>query len=115
MKAILLGTGSPQPNPLRHGAAVAVQVGNEWLLFDAGRGAVLQAVLAGIPLGEINPVFITHHHFNHMADLFDVIISTWIGGRTGPLKIFGPSGTSEIVNALIQQVYARDIAFRVGE
>ncbi|MYA96046.1 MAG: MBL fold metallo-hydrolase [Nitrospinae bacterium] len=112
MKITLLGTGGPRPDPARQGSSLVVNVGDEWLLFDCGRGAVTQLVRAGAPLEKLNPVFITHHHFDHISDLGDVILSTWLQGRPGAFRIFGPAGAAEIVRALIDRVYAKDIRFR---
>ena len=115
MTVTLLGTGTPWPDLNRQSAAVLVKIGKENLLFDTGRGVVYQAVQANIPLQEINPIFLTHHHADHISDLYDVILTSWIEGRTWPLKIFGPPGTLKIVNALIEQVFAKDIGFRAWE
>ncbi|HJM41980.1 MAG: MBL fold metallo-hydrolase [Nitrospinota bacterium] len=112
MKITLLGTGGPRPDPERLGSSLAVEVGEERLLFDCGRGAVIQLVRAGMSLQDLNPVFITHHHYDHISDLGDLILSTWLQGRPGALKIYGPRGTAEIVTALIERVYPKDIRFR---
>ena len=112
MRITLLGTGGPRPDPARQGSSLVVHAGEEWLLFDCGRGAVTQLVRAGVPLGQVNPVFITHHHYDHISDLGDVILSTWLQGRPGALRVFGPAGTADIVSALIDRVYAGDIRFR---
>ncbi len=53
MKITLLGTGGPRPDPNRHGPAAIVNIGDAYLLFDAGRGVVLQMVRAGIPLDRV--------------------------------------------------------------
>ncbi len=114
MRVTLLGTGTPT-NPHRFQSAVLVEIGNSSLLFDAGRGAVHQLYQAGVEVNLVNPVFITHHHFDHINDLFDVIISSAMRGRNHDLKIYGPSGTKKIVSALLEQVYAQDIRFRIEE
>lgn len=108
----LLGTGGPRPDPNRHGPATLVRIGEAYLLFDTGRGVVLQTVRAGIPLEQVNPVFLTHHHYDHIGDLADVILTSWLLGRKRPLRIIGPPGTTAIVNALLNQVYDKDIEFR---
>ncbi len=110
----LLGTGTPT-NPHRFQSGILIEIGEDKLLFDAGRGTVHQLYQAGIDVGRINPVFITHHHFDHINDLFDVIISSAMQGRAEPLKIFGPAGTQRIVSALLNEVYAQDIRFRLEE
>lgn len=114
MRVTLLGTGTPT-NPHRFQSSVLVEIGQSKLLFDAGRGTVHQMNQAGVEIKLVNPVFITHHHFDHINDLFDVIISTAMRGRTHNLDIYGPSGTKKIVTALLEEVYAQDIRFRIEE
>ena len=114
IKVTLLGTGTPT-SPTRFQSGVLIEIGEDKLLFDAGRGTVHQLYQTGIDIGRINPVFITHHHFDHINDLFDVMISTAMQGRVAPLNIYGPAGTQRIVSALLNEVYAQDIRFRLEE
>ena len=114
MKITLLGTGTPT-NPYRFQTAVLIETGGSVMLFDAGRGAVHQMHQANAPIARVNPLFITHHHFDHINDLFDVLVSSAMLGRTQAMKIFGPAGTERIVRVLLEQVYAQDIRFRIEE
>ncbi|MHC2292120.1 MBL fold metallo-hydrolase [Bradyrhizobium barranii] len=66
----------------------------------------------GVPLGAINTVFLTHHHFDHIGDLYDVMLNSWMHGRKDDLRIYGPPDTERLVNTLITQVYDKDIAWR---
>ncbi|MCG2645568.1 MULTISPECIES: MBL fold metallo-hydrolase [Bradyrhizobium] len=43
-----------------------IRIAKENILFDAGRGVMVQLSKAGMPLGAINTVFLTHHHFDHI-------------------------------------------------
>ena len=99
----------------RFQSSALVEAGGDLLLFDAGRGAVHQVFQAGVGVSRVGPVFITHHHFDHINDLFEVIISTAWKGREKTLQIYGPIGTKKIVDALLNDVYANDIRFRVEE
>jgi ribonuclease Z len=108
----LLGTGGPRPDPARHGPALLVHVADDQLLFDAGRGVVLQLVRAGAPLAHVGPVFLTHHHFDHIVDLADVMLTSWLAGRERSLSVIGPAGTRAVVAALLERVYDKDIQFR---
>lgn len=116
MKIVLLGTGGPRPDPRRGATTTLIRCGDDNVLFDAGRGVTVRLVEAGVPLAAVGPVFVTHHHFDHIGDLYDVMLATWMGGRKGPLQIYGPPDTERIVNALLTQVYDKDIGWRsMGE
>jgi ribonuclease BN (tRNA processing enzyme) len=116
MKVVLLGTGGPRPDPRRNATTTLIRIGEENILFDAGRGVVLQLVRAGVPLAAVNPVFITHHHVDHIGDLYDVMLATWMHGRKEPLRIFGPPETRRIVETLLKEVYGKDWQWRsIGE
>ena len=111
MQVTLLGTGTPILDPARQQSAVLIQVGDQKLLFDAGRGVTTQLTRAGIQPQDINAVFITHHHYDHICDLGEWLLTAWHNGRVDLIGIYGPQGTRAIVNALFEHVYARDIAF----
>jgi ribonuclease Z len=112
MKIVLLGTGGPRPDPKRNASTTLIRLGEENVLFDAGRGVVNQLVRAGVPLDRVNPVFLTHHHFDHIGDLYDVMLASWMHGRKAALRIYGPPQTRRIVDALLTQVYDIDWQWR---
>ncbi len=112
MKVTTLGTGGPRPDPDRNAACTVVQVGAETLVFDTGRGIVRSFARKAIPFGEVAALFVTHHHYDHVGELADFVISGWLGGRRGPLPVFGPPGTARMYAALFDQVYDRDLEFR---
>src|SRR5215471_7572730 len=99
VKVILLGTGGPRPDPRRAATTTLIRIGNDNVLFDAGRGVVVQIVKASIPLDRVNPVLLTHNHFDHIGDLYDVMLNSWMHGRKDALRIFGPPETRRIIDA----------------
>lgn len=115
MRLTLLGTGTPTPNPERQGSANLLEVGGQFLLFDAGRGATTQLSRIGIHPKQIDHIFITHHHFDHISCLDDVLLTAWNNGRSETIHVWGPEGTADIVDALLNRIYLRDIAFRLKE
>jgi len=115
MDITLLGTGGPRPDPARQGPATLVGVAGLLLLFDAGRGVAVQLKKADISLNEIDAVFLTHHHFDHIGGLGDLLMAAWNNGRSRPLNVYGPRGTRAIVHTLLDGVYASDIRFRMRE
>jgi ribonuclease Z len=115
MKITLLGTGGPRPDPTRQGPATLVQAAGLNLLFDAGRGVATQLARVGIAVTDLDAVFITHHHFDHIGGMADLLMAMWNNERVDALDIIGPLGTEEIIDAMFDHVYARDIEFRIAE
>jgi len=111
MRITLLGTGTPTLDQNRKSSSLLIEIGNEKLLFDAGRGVTTQLLNAGIRPQNVNPIFITHHHFDHIGNLGELLLTMWHNERTSQIDIFGPNGTSEIAAALFGKVFKRDIAF----
>ena len=91
---VLLGTGTPNPDPARAGSAVAVTDDDRWVLVDCGRAATHRVLEAGLDLARLDAVFITHHHSDHVSDLATLAIARWVGGAGGPLTVIAPDGPS---------------------
>src|SRR5262245_23863616 len=91
---ITLGTGSPPPVMRRFGPATLVRAGRETLLFDAGRGATQRLMQAGVRLGTIDGLFVTHLHSDHVVGIPDLWLMGWLpsayGQRTAPMRVWGP-------------------------
>src|SRR5437867_3508563 len=91
MRAVLLGTGSPPPNPKRRGPATLLTLGEEMFLVDAGSGVGAQLVQAGVRPYDWPRVLITHHHSDHIIDLGHLLITRWISGQNAPFEVWGPA------------------------
>ena len=113
LKLVLLGTGAGPPvNLEQYGTSVLVEAGAQRFLFDCGRGTTLRLVQAGVPIGSITRVFLTHLHSDHVVQLPDLLLTGWAGGRRAvPLEVWGPAGTSAMMDHL-QQAFAFDIHMR---
>ncbi|MBI2441466.1 MAG: MBL fold metallo-hydrolase [Lentisphaerae bacterium] len=114
----LLGTGTPTPTKLRFGTAYVLQIGRDFLLFDCGPATTFKLVRADLWPTWIDYLFLTHHHFDHNADLPCFLLCRWdqSTGRENPLQIFGPPPTREIVRKLVgpDGAFADDWKARVG-
>lgn len=118
-QVVLLGTGTPQPYPDRHGPGTAIIVNGTPYIFDAGDGIVRQARKAANKYGidalkahNLGHVFLTHLHWDHTIGLADIQMTPWTMGRDKPLKLFGPLGTIEMGNNIVA-AYKKDIDIRV--
>jgi ribonuclease Z len=114
IRVTLLGTGGgPLVNLEQYGAATLVEAGGLRLLFDCGRGATFRLAQAGIPIASVSRVFLTHLHSDHVVQLPDLFLTGWVGaaGRKGPLEVWGPQGTADMMTAL-EKAFAFDIHVR---
>jgi ribonuclease Z len=110
----LLGTGSPSPDIARFGPSTLVQAGGQTLVFDVGRGAHQRLVQTGLTAGQIDAVFLTHLHSDHVVGIPDLWLTGWPSRRNRPWALFGPSGTARMMNAL-KEAFSADIQARVEE
>jgi len=93
---VTCGTGSPIGGA-RAQACIAVFAGGRFLLFDAGDRAQISMEDLGLPVTDLDAVFLTHFHSDHMADLGEVISRSWILGRTTPLPVYGGEAIDRVV------------------
>ena len=107
----LLGTGTPRPSVENFGAAVLVEAGKQKLLFDAGRGVAQRIFQIYVPFQEIDKVFISHMHYDHLIGLPDLMLTGWVFQRQGPISLWGPPALVTHMDYL-KRAYHDDIAFR---
>ena len=105
---VLLGTGTPLPDPERAGPSTAIVVNSTPYLVDAGTGLVRRAAgahdkgVVALRATNLKIAFLTHLHSDHTLGLPDLMITPWIMGREEPLELYGPAGTQEMVNHIIE-------------
>ncbi|HKO16775.1 MAG TPA: MBL fold metallo-hydrolase [Gemmatimonadaceae bacterium] len=119
-QVVLLGTGTPLPDPARAGPSTALVVNRTAYIVDFGVGVVRRAAaardrgVAALEPMKLRIGFITHLHSDHTLGLADVILTPWIMGRTEPLELYGPPGLLAMVDHLLQ-AYAVDIRTRTED
>jgi ribonuclease BN (tRNA processing enzyme) len=94
---VLLGTaGAPLPVAGRGGISSALVVDGRVFVIDCGRGSPSALADAGLGFGQLEAVFLTHLHADHIGDLPGLLLYGW-GARTGPagplppVRVYGPS------------------------
>ena len=111
LKVVVCGSRSPLPSPGRAESCVLVEAGNDIYIFDLGNGSVNNLTQYQIPWPNVKAVLITHMHSDHMADLPDAHLQSWIQGRTAPLKVYGPEGIN-LVTKGFELAYSADYQYR---
>ena len=119
-KVVLLGTGTPVPDPDHSGPATAIVVGNTAYLVDFGPGVVRRAESAALNknIPAVQPrnlkvAFVTHLHSDHTAGYSDLILTGWTSGRAVPLEVYGPPGLQWMTGHILQ-AYRIDIETRTN-
>ncbi|MDP6430451.1 MAG: MBL fold metallo-hydrolase [Rhodospirillales bacterium] len=98
----LLGTGCPQVDTRRFGPSQIVRHHGATYLIDCGSGTTQRLMAAGATGADVDAVFLTHLHSDHIVDLFQLIISSWHQGRDRPQYVYGPKGTKRYVKGLLK-------------
>jgi ribonuclease Z len=114
MEVIILGSGSPLPDPERAGPSALVRAAGHDFLFDCGRGVLMRvAAVPVLPL-SFKAVLFTHLHGDHTSDFNDVVTMRWImSPEPNPLPIIGPVGTKKFVGATLKAMET-DIGYRLA-
>jgi len=114
---VLLGTGTPRPDPNRSGPSAAIVVNGAAYLVDCGPGVVRRAAAAELKgvhellAKNLKTVFITHLHSDHTLGYPDLILSPWVVGRKDPLEAYGPAGLADMTTHILA-AYREDIDVR---
>ncbi len=113
LRVTLLGTGNPRPSIDRFGPSTLIEAGKLRLLVDAGRGASIRLFQIGGSelLSGIDALLLTHLHSDHVVGLPDLWLTGWIFGRQRPLAVYGPLGTSAMMEHL-RGAFSFDITTR---
>ena len=111
IKVTILGSGTPRVNIDRFSQSILVEHKNDKFLFDAGRGALLRLNQSRILPNEIENIFFTHLHSDHILGFSDILMTGWVYHRQKPLNIFGPPGTINFVDSTIKS-FEEDIKVR---
>jgi ribonuclease BN (tRNA processing enzyme) len=107
---VMLGTGTPYPDPDRSGPATAIVVGETPYLIDFGPG-VIRRITAAYQNGvtafgrcaiNVKMAFLTHLHSDHTMGYPDLIFTPWIMGRDQPLTAYGPAGLKAMTDNIMK-------------
>jgi ribonuclease BN (tRNA processing enzyme) len=109
-RVVMLGTGTPRPDPSRSGPATAIIVNDTPYLIDFGPGVIRRATAAyergvtalGFGGTNIRTVFLTHMHSDHTVGYPDLIFTPWVMGRQDPLTVFGPKGIKAMTEHVLK-------------
>lgn len=99
MKLTVLGSGSSYPFFKRRPTAFGLEIEKRPFLIDCGETCLRSAVQYGIDWRNIEGVFITHYHTDHVAGLMPMLLTLFIYAKDRkPFTLWGPPGLSNYIN-----------------
>jgi ribonuclease Z len=101
-----LGMGQAQ-------ACIAVVTPEHFYLIDSGAGSTDNINRLGLPTERLQGLLITHFHSDHIAEIYEVNLGSWVRGRPAPIIVYGPRGVDEVTNA-VNAGYRQDRIYRTG-
>jgi ribonuclease Z len=113
LRVLLCGTSSPIPSANRAEACTAIFAGGRMWIVDTGPGSWRTLALRRIRGEAIGGVFYTHLHSDHIGELGEFNLQTWVAGRPSPLRVYGPDGVTQVVHGFAE-AYAADTRFRTA-
>ncbi len=88
------------PLPGRWLSCALIRSGSTLTLVDCGEGTQIPWKSLGWGFRQLGAICLTHMHADHVAGLPGVLFMVAHAGRTEPLDIYGPPGTSYVVDGL---------------
>jgi len=113
LTVVTVGTGGAYENHNRLGPSIALGLGEDLLLVDAGRGVAEALRGAEIPVAQPATVYLSSTLPENVVGLDDLLLTGWLGGRDQPLRVVGPAGTQQLVAGL-QATHAAGTAARAA-
>ena len=109
-RVVMLGTGTPRPDPERSGPATVIVAGDTPYLIDFGAGVVRRATAAfqkgvsalGFGATNVRVAFLTHMHSDHTIGFPDIIFTPWVMGRHELLSVYGPKGIAAMTEHVLK-------------
>jgi ribonuclease Z len=97
---LFLGTAGSAPTASRGTSSTLVRRGGDRLLVDCGEGTQRQLLRSDAGLTDLEHVFLTHLHADHVLGLPGMLKTFALRGRDTPIVVYGPRGTRGLLRAL---------------
>jgi ribonuclease Z len=97
---LFLGTAGSAPTASRGTSSTLLRRGGDRLLVDCGEGTQRQLLRSDAGLVDLEHVFLTHLHADHVLGLPGMLKTFALRGRELPIVVHGPRGTAALIRAL---------------
>ncbi len=97
---VFLGTAGSAPTASRGASATLLRRGGDRILVDCAEGTQRQLLRSDVGLVDLEHVFLTHLHADHVLGLPGMLKTFALRGRELPVTVYGPRGTRGLLRAL---------------
>ena len=111
LRVYVCGSASPLGRTDQAQACLAVITPEHFYLFDLGAGANRTISDGNLPMRRLKGVFLTHFHSDHIAEIYEANLASWVQGRSAPLRVLGGEGVETLVEG-VNTTYQFDRAHR---
>jgi ribonuclease Z len=112
LRVLVCGSASPLPHATRARPCTAVFAAGKLWVVDVGPGSWNHMGQWRVP-AELGAVLLTHFHSDHIGELGEWNLQSWVNGRDAPLRVIGPAGVERVV-AGFNEAYALDVGYRAA-
>lgn len=101
-----LRPGGPSPS------SALLEVAARRIVVDCGLGVTRGLTEAGLSLKNLDLVFVTHLHSDHVLELGPMVHTAWTAGLATPVRVYGPAGIAHYWARFLQSMEF-DIEIRI--
>lgn len=84
------------------------------IVVDCGIGVTQSIVKSGTALLDIDAIFITHLHSDHVLELGGLLHTIWTSGLRRPIEVYGPKGIEAYIDGFLKSM-SFDNAIRIED
>jgi ribonuclease BN (tRNA processing enzyme) len=100
-----LGTGPGNVVAGRFQSSILLEIGGKWILLDAGEPCSTQLLDLGFRLPDLDAIWITHAHADHVGGLPLLIQASWLRGRSQSLSLGVPQHLAGPLRAWLDTIF----------
>ena len=109
---LVCGSRGPLPGKGRAEPCIMIKTPDHMFIVDTGDGSRQNLMNWQVDLGNLDAVLFTHLHSDHISDLADYHLYSWVTqNREGKLPVYGPQGTQRVTEG-ITRAYELDTEWR---